>query len=102
MTRKCDRRLRDDDSRAVFVRARSRAFTARAIERWVAVAGGRATAVALRAIGAEHLVDQAFGSDILDLWQNRRFFLFCVKSLANGVVDESHQTGRDKYAADCC
>ena len=61
---------------------------------------GRWSAVgAVRAIGSEHLVDQTFGSDVLNLRQDLGFLLFSVKPLANGIVDESHEAGRDDYAA---
>lgn len=62
---------------------------------------GRRSAVggAERAIWPEHLVDKTFGSDILDLGQDRGFLLFGVEPLANGVVDKSHEAGRDDYAA---
>jgi hypothetical protein len=66
------------------------------------VASGWATVVALRAIGAEHLVDQTFGSDILNLWQNRGFLLLCMEPLTNSVVDKSDKAGRDNYTAKCC
>ena len=47
---------------------------------------------------AEHLVDEALGSDILDLGKDGRFFLLRVETIANSVVDESHQTCGDDYA----
>ena len=62
------------------------------------MAGGRSAVGAERAVGSEHLVDQTFGPDILDLGQDRGFLMFGVESVANGVVDKSHEAGRDNYA----
>jgi len=62
------------------------------------MAGRWSAVVAARAIWPEHLIDQTFGSDVLNLRQNRGLLLFSVEPLANGVVDKSHETGRDDYA----
>lgn len=77
----------------------SRATATRAGTHGIAVAGRRSAVGAERAIWPEHLIDQAFGSNILNLGQDRWFLLFSVEPLANGVVDESHEAGRDNYAA---
>ena len=79
-------------------RLRSRATATGTRAHSVAVAGGWSAAGAVGAIRSEHLVDQTFGSDVLNLRQDRGFFLFGVEPLANGVVDESHETGRDDNA----
>ena len=62
------------------------------------MAGGWSAARAVGAIWPEHLVDQTFGSDVLNLRQDRGFLLFGVEPLANSIVDESHEAGRDDYA----
>lgn len=60
--------------------------------RWTAVV------VALRAVWSEHLVDEAFGSDVLDLGKNGRLFLLRMEAFTNSVINKSHQTGGDNYA----
>ena len=77
----------------------SRATAARAGTHGIAVTGRWSAVGDDRAVRPEHLIDQTFGSDILNLGQDRGFLLFSVEPLANGVVDESHEAGRDDYAA---
>lgn len=64
------------------------------------MASRRAAVVAAGTIGSEHLIDQTFGPDVLNLRKDRRFFLLRVETLANSVVDESHKAGRDNDAAE--
>ena len=78
---------------------RSRATATRARASGIAVTGRWSTVGAERAIWPEHLINQTFGSDILDLGQDRGFLLFGVEPFADGIVDESHEAGRDDYAA---
>lgn len=46
-------------------------------------------------IAAEHLVDETFGTDIFDFGQQRLLRGLRVEAVSDGVVYESHQSGRD-------
>lgn len=54
----------------------------------------------MRAAGAEHLVDEALGSDVLDFGQDGGFHLLALEAFADRVVDECHDAGRDDDAGD--
>ena len=59
----------------------------------------RRPAISLVTLGAmvrpEHLIDQALRPDILDFGKNRRLLLLRLKTVADGVVDKSHEAGGD-------
>lgn len=46
-------------------------------------------------IAAEHLVDETFGTDVLDFGQQRLLRGLRVEAVSDGVVYESYQSGRD-------
>lgn len=54
----------------------------------------------MRTAGAEHLVDQTLGSDVLDFGQEGGFHLLASEAFADRVVDECHDAGRDDDAGD--